>query len=203
MLIRHSYSHERIANKLSIPSLLNEESIDPMQHIHSPKHNQLHEWNDISPSQHYYHSLMKSPCSSPTTPPDLWSHSKTGTHQTDNGHVIVSALSKAKRKRILPYQYERLVKTFNTTDTPSSEIRAQLAEELCMTKREVQVWFQNRRAKINRNKHRETLHKEEPIPRPLSSQHPIKWIAPKTSAHENVLPIDLLASAAEMMRFKY
>ncbi|KAI8979154.1 Homeodomain-like protein, partial [Mycotypha africana] len=55
-----------------------------------------------------------------------------------------------KRKRILPHQYKRLLETFEVTDTPSSEIRSQLAAELDMTKREVQVWFQNRRAKMNR-----------------------------------------------------
>ncbi|KAI8887919.1 homeobox, partial [Backusella circina FSU 941] len=61
-------------------------------------------------------------------------------------------LSKAKRKRILPHQYTRLMEMFEETDTPSSEIRAHLASELDMTNREVQVWFQNRRAKMNRTK---------------------------------------------------
>ncbi|ORE21943.1 hypothetical protein BCV71DRAFT_168896, partial [Rhizopus microsporus] len=55
---------------------------------------------------------------------------------------------KAKRKRITPAQYNRLMEIFDQTDTPSSEIRENLATELDMTKRE--VWFQNRRAKLNR-----------------------------------------------------
>ncbi|KAI9362292.1 Homeodomain-like protein [Pilaira anomala] len=63
-----------------------------------------------------------------------------------------SQLSKAKRKRISPAQYNRLMEIFDQTDTPSSEIRENLAQELQMTKREVQVWFQNRRAKMNRTK---------------------------------------------------
>ncbi|KAL0139366.1 Homeodomain-like DNA binding domain-containing transcription factor [Mucor lusitanicus] len=63
-----------------------------------------------------------------------------------------SQLSKAKRKRISPAQYNRLMEIFDQTDTPSSEIRENLAIELNMTKREVQVWFQNRRAKMNRSK---------------------------------------------------
>ncbi|KAI8365002.1 Homeodomain-like protein [Choanephora cucurbitarum] len=76
---------------------------------------------------------------------------------TVNHHRIVTSLSKGKRKRILPYQYNRLVQVFDQTDTPSSEKRGQLAEELDMTKREVQVWFQNRRAKIKmQQKHYDT-----------------------------------------------
>lgn len=50
-----------------------------------------------------------------------------------------SHLSKAKRKRISPAQYNRLMEIFDQTDTPSSEIRENLAQELEMTKREVQV----------------------------------------------------------------
>ncbi|ORZ05101.1 homeobox domain-domain-containing protein [Absidia repens] len=59
-------------------------------------------------------------------------------------------VSKAKRKRISTQQCNRLKDIFQQTDTPSSEVREQLADELDMTKREVQVWFQNRRAKANR-----------------------------------------------------
>ncbi|KAI8888010.1 homeobox-domain-containing protein, partial [Backusella circina FSU 941] len=64
---------------------------------------------------------------------------------------------KAKRKRISPAQYNRLMEIFDQTDTPSSEIRENLANELDMTKREVQVWFQNRRAKMNRSKQTNAL----------------------------------------------
>ncbi|KAI9487302.1 MAG: hypothetical protein EXX96DRAFT_552604 [Benjaminiella poitrasii] len=71
----------------------------------------------------------------------------TATTSTSESHLF-----KAKRKRISPHQYSRLMETFNLTDTPSSEIRENLALELKMTKREVQVWFQNRRAKMNRLK---------------------------------------------------
>lgn len=50
-----------------------------------------------------------------------------------------SSSSKVKRKRISPMQYNRLMEIFDQTDTPSSEIRENLADELKMTKREVQV----------------------------------------------------------------
>ncbi|KAG2187794.1 hypothetical protein INT44_005484 [Umbelopsis vinacea] len=57
---------------------------------------------------------------------------------------------KAKRKRITPEQLVDLLALFEKTDTPSFEVREKLANQLNMTNREVQVWFQNRRAKVNR-----------------------------------------------------
>ncbi|KAL7309867.1 hypothetical protein PS15m_010696 [Mucor circinelloides] len=162
-------------SSLAISALLNDVSIDPMQHPLAPNTTTQLPWNhDVkfrlpsclplpSPSPMDY-SPISSGSSSPngsldsfsrhssiTEPPDLWSHSRTGMHQTNNG-IIVSSLAKAKRKRILPHQYKRLMETFEKTDTPSSEIRSKLADELDMTKREVQVWFQNRRAKMSRSR---------------------------------------------------
>lgn len=149
-------------SSLAISALLNDVSIDPMQHPLAPNTTTQLPWNhDVkfrlpsclplpSPSPMDY-SPISSGSSSPngsldsfsrhssiTEPPDLWSHSRTGMHQTNNG-IIVSSLAKAKRKRILPHQYKRLMETFEKTDTPSSEIRSKLADELDMTKREVQV----------------------------------------------------------------
>lgn len=162
-------------SSLAISALLNDVSIDPIQHPLAPNTTTQLPWHHdvksrlpnclpmLSPSPMDY-SPISSGSSSPngsldsfsrqssiTEPPDLWSHSRTGMHQTNNG-IIVSSLAKAKRKRILPHQYKRLMETFEKTDTPSSEIRSQLANELDMTKREVQVWFQNRRAKMSRNR---------------------------------------------------
>ncbi|CEP18102.1 hypothetical protein [Parasitella parasitica] len=165
-------NHRR--NSLAISALLNDVSVDPMQHPLAPSLSGNLPWsnNDMEfklPPYQTYYSPISSGASSPNSsldsfsrqssiteaplapPPDLWSHSRTGMHQTNNG-IIVSSLAKAKRKRILPHQYKRLMSTFDITDTPSSEIRSRLAEELDMTKREVQVWFQNRRAKMNRNR---------------------------------------------------
>ncbi|KAI8366335.1 hypothetical protein EDC96DRAFT_508589 [Choanephora cucurbitarum] len=82
---------------------------------------------------------------------------------------IPSQLSKAKRKRISPSQYNRLMEVFEHTDTPSSEIRENLASELDMTKREVQVWFQNRRAKMNRTRNTTNNRRQSAfIPPPLT-----------------------------------
>ncbi|KAJ2382887.1 hypothetical protein GGI05_005507, partial [Coemansia sp. RSA 2603] len=57
---------------------------------------------------------------------------------------------KAKRKRISPEQLKELTAVFDKTDTPTHDIREELSKKLSMTNREVQVWFQNRRAKYNR-----------------------------------------------------
>ncbi|KAJ2795695.1 hypothetical protein H4R21_005009, partial [Coemansia helicoidea] len=52
---------------------------------------------------------------------------------------------KGKRKRASPQQLEVLNKVFSTTSFPSTEMRNQLARELGMTPRTVQIWFQNKR----------------------------------------------------------
>lgn len=59
--------------------------------------------------------------------------------KTSKGNIIVSSIAKAKRKRISQEQFQRLMEVFEQTDTPSSEVRENLAQELGMTKREVQV----------------------------------------------------------------
>ncbi|KAI9285665.1 hypothetical protein BC943DRAFT_336967 [Umbelopsis sp. AD052] len=63
---------------------------------------------------------------------------------------VVCGITKGKRKRISPEQLKSLLEVFEQTDTPSSQLREELAERLNMSKREVQVWFQNRRAKASR-----------------------------------------------------
>jgi hypothetical protein len=64
----------------------------------------------------------------------------------DSGRISIAALlndspapKTSKRKRITPAQYDRLMEIFEQTDTPSSDVRENLANELDMTKREVQV----------------------------------------------------------------
>ncbi|CAO3611947.1 unnamed protein product [Cunninghamella blakesleeana] len=64
----------------------------------------------------------------------------------------VSSSNRPKRKRISPDQFRTLSDFFNETDTPNHELRDKISKLLNMTNREVQVWFQNRRAKVNRIK---------------------------------------------------
>jgi hypothetical protein len=55
--------------------------------------------------------------------------------------------SKKKRKRTAPDQLKVLEDIFNGHQHPNLLLRNQLAVQLGMTPRSVQIWFQNRRAK--------------------------------------------------------
>lgn len=54
------------------------------------------------------------------------------------------------RNKLGPDQLKVLEKVFTTVIKPDKALRQRLAEELCMNQRQVQIWFQNRRAKIKR-----------------------------------------------------
>ncbi|KAI8325114.1 Homeodomain-like protein, partial [Martensiomyces pterosporus] len=51
------------------------------------------------------------------------------------------------RRRTTKEQLLILESTFKTSPKPSSDVRKSLAGQLGMSAREVQIWFQNRRAK--------------------------------------------------------
>ncbi|KAI7901645.1 homeobox domain-containing protein [Cokeromyces recurvatus] len=93
-------------------------------------------------------------------------------------------INKPKRKRITPEQFCLLTESFKQTDTPNHELREKLAKSLNMTNREVQVWFQNRRAKINRDR----LQQEENIKKIKVNY----WSTPSTP----LTSIDILLTAA-------
>ncbi|GAA5809884.1 hypothetical protein MFLAVUS_003299 [Mucor flavus] len=82
------------------------------------------------------------------------------------------ATNKPKRKRITPYQFNVLSDLFLSTDTPNYQLREKTAEKLNMTNREVQVWFQNRRAKVNRGRLQEQRRHDPFI-------YPICWTPPQ------------------------
>ncbi|KAI9020890.1 homeobox domain-containing protein [Phycomyces nitens] len=149
MTCQDTQFHSR-RSSLAISALLNDEPVDPIHPLpdHEMKKRYRVSWPGPSvPDQHLFNQYEFGP---PRIDPEiLWRHSTTGIHRTSQG-LIVSAISKAKRKRISPEQYQRLMQVFAQTDTPSSDAREKLAIELDMTKREVQVWFQNRRAKKSR-----------------------------------------------------
>ncbi|KAI8579424.1 hypothetical protein K450DRAFT_280825 [Umbelopsis ramanniana AG] len=115
--------------------------------------------------------------------------------------------TKAKRKRITPDQFSQLMALFEHNDTPSYEIRDKLAGKIGMSNREIQVWFQNRRAKANRAKTNEKLRSAATIQPPQDygvqfmpviappHRHSYHWRAPIPTPG-----IDLLASAAEYVQ---
>jgi hypothetical protein len=53
-----------------------------------------------------------------------------------------------KRQRATQDQLTTLEVEFNKNPTPTATVRERIAEEINMTERSVQIWFQNRRAKI-------------------------------------------------------
>lgn len=57
-----------------------------------------------------------------------------------------------RRNRTTPEQLKRLEQVYSTEKMPNQELRESLALELNMTTRQVQIWFQNKRAKEKRSK---------------------------------------------------
>jgi len=58
--------------------------------------------------------------------------------------------NKKKRQRTSPDQLSILEQIFQTDKMPSQQTRVQLADQLGMSSRRVQIWFQNKRAKVKR-----------------------------------------------------
>ncbi|KXN70628.1 hypothetical protein CONCODRAFT_78748 [Conidiobolus coronatus NRRL 28638] len=93
----------------------------------------------------------------PSSPDSASEHVHNNSEQAADKHAASSSHhnpavvdNRPKRKRITQEQLVDLLAMFEQTNTPSFEVREQLANKLNMTNREVQVWFQNRRAKVNR-----------------------------------------------------
>jgi hypothetical protein len=60
-------------------------------------------------------------------------------------------LNKKKRQRTSPDQLAILEQIFQTDKMPNQQTRVQLADQLGMSSRRVQIWFQNKRAKVKRS----------------------------------------------------
>lgn len=59
---------------------------------------------------------------------------------------------KGKRRRLTPVETRTLMAVFQTNPRPNSMVRARLAQDLGISVRTIQIWFQNRRAKLRREK---------------------------------------------------
>ncbi|KAG0418927.1 Homeobox protein HD-10 [Dictyocoela roeselum] len=74
-------------------------------------------------------------------------------HQNKDGTVeqgFCNPFVVKHRRRTSKLQLKVLEKTFETTVKPDASLRKALGEQLGMTPRAVQVWFQNRRAKVKK-----------------------------------------------------
>jgi len=76
-----------------------------------------------------------------------------GSHKRKNNYdlsTINEVSQPRKRQRTTPEQLEVLEKVYENEKLPNSDLRKELAVQLGMTPRRVQVWFQNKRAKEKR-----------------------------------------------------
>lgn len=69
--------------------------------------------------------------------------------------AALDAASKKKRQRTSPEQLAILEQIFQTDKMPNQQTRVQLADQLGMSSRRVQIWFQNKRAKVKRSSQKE------------------------------------------------
>ncbi|CEP17089.1 hypothetical protein [Parasitella parasitica] len=99
-----------------------------------------------------------------------------------------------KRTRVTPSQLSVLEETFSVSATPDSKMRKQLAFKLQMPERSIQIWFQNRRAKVKMLQRRVLLRQEQEAARArlcaeAAPQHGIPyWYSHLPNRHQK-LPI--------------
>ncbi|TPX59115.1 hypothetical protein SpCBS45565_g07813 [Spizellomyces sp. 'palustris'] len=67
---------------------------------------------------------------------------------TYNGNMANGSAPPKKRSRATPEQLAILEETFLTNTSPNAKLREILATKVNMTERSIQIWFQNRRAKV-------------------------------------------------------
>ncbi|KAI5185095.1 hypothetical protein NEHOM01_0600 [Nematocida homosporus] len=82
------------------------------------------------------------------TSPDSYFDSFHKTPQGEFKNTYYNPFHVKPRKRTSKEQLEVLEKTFATNIKPDAALRKALADKLGMTPRSVQVWFQNKRAKV-------------------------------------------------------
>ncbi|KAF9272655.1 hypothetical protein BGZ68_002235 [Mortierella alpina] len=91
---------------------------------------------------------QNSPCGDPSSSPSLSASSPTST-------------TSKKRTRASVEQLAILEDTFLTNQSPNSKVREILAKKVKMSERSIQIWFQNRRAKVKQAQKRTELVQQE------------------------------------------
>ncbi|KAF2070865.1 hypothetical protein CYY_007821 [Polysphondylium violaceum] len=95
--------------------------------------------------------------------------------------------NKKKRQRTSPEQLAILEQIFETDKMPSQQIRTRLANQLGMSSRRVQIWFQNKRAKVKRGG---PFGKEDGSEDPFGADDDIMEEDDESMDQENSLTID-------------
>ncbi|KAG0231661.1 hypothetical protein BGW41_002126 [Actinomortierella wolfii] len=94
---------------------------------------------------------------SPSTDPSSSPSSPTA----GNAATTSSTTTTKKRTRASPEQLAILEDTFLTNQSPNSKVREILAKKVKMSERSIQIWFQNRRAKVKQAQKRLELGQQE------------------------------------------
>ncbi|KAL2835127.1 hypothetical protein BDW59DRAFT_3829 [Aspergillus cavernicola] len=94
--------------------------------------------------------ITTSPSSAASTPSPSTSSATTSssTRRPQRKSTLTQQQKNNKRQRATQDQLVTLEVEFNKNPTPTAATRERIAQEICMTERSVQIWFQNRRAKI-------------------------------------------------------
>jgi hypothetical protein len=132
-----------------------------------------------SPTQRQFPSHHTNYAYTPSPPEVYLNRSPSPPYHESSPSPRYSPTIKAKRKRASAVQLDALNRVFAKTFFPSTETRNELARQLGMSPRTVQIWFQNKRQSI-RTRERSITSKEKrddrryhhslPTP-PLSSAH--------------------------------
>ncbi|KAJ5832999.1 Homeodomain [Penicillium riverlandense] len=110
-----------------------------------------------TPDPHGHGATIKAPSSSPpasnSTPSPSTSSattapSSTASRRPPRKSTLTQQQKNNKRQRATQDQLVTLEVEFNKNPTPTAATRERIAQDISMTERSVQIWFQNRRAKI-------------------------------------------------------
>lgn len=83
-----------------------------------------------------------------TTSPAASAPSSSASRRPPRKSTLTQQQKNQKRQRATQDQLVTLETEFNKNPTPTAAVRERIAQEINMTERSVQIWFQNRRAKI-------------------------------------------------------
>ncbi|EEH45852.2 uncharacterized protein PADG_02002 [Paracoccidioides brasiliensis Pb18] len=93
-------------------------------------------------------TMTSNPLSSANAPITSSVHQNRVFRRPPRKSTLTQQQKNQKRQRATQDQLATLEMEFNKNPTPTAAVRERIAEEINMTERSVQIWFQNRRAKI-------------------------------------------------------
>ncbi|PGH21664.1 hypothetical protein AJ80_03097 [Polytolypa hystricis UAMH7299] len=93
-------------------------------------------------------TAMSTPSPSATSAASAAAAQQRASRRPPRKSTLTQQQKNQKRQRATQDQLVTLEMEFNKNPTPTAAVRERIAEEINMTERSVQIWFQNRRAKI-------------------------------------------------------